>query len=78
MNKIDRLLLKAHGFGFVEPYEDYDYSKLTTPELLELISKDISEERTREIIEPVKFMNTDPDSLRKRYERLSDIAPHKQ
>lgn len=72
MDKLDKLLIKAKKCNIVKPYEDYDYSRLTESELLELISDDVTEKRIIEILEPVKFINRGPNSLRKKFERLSD------
>ena len=71
MDRLDRLIKKAKEGNVVFPYLDYDYSRLTTEELYELISDDITEERIAEIMEPVKFMSTDGNSTRKKLERLS-------
>lgn len=78
MNKIDRLLQQAHKCNIVMPYVDYDYSKLTEEELLELISEDVTEERMSEIVEPVKFMNRDPNSIRCKYQRLTEAELQEQ
>lgn len=71
MDKLDRLIKKAKESNIVLPYEDYDYFSLTTEELYELISDDITEERTKQILEPVKFMSTSGNSRRRILETLS-------
>lgn len=71
MDKLDRLIKKARESNIVMPYEDYDYSRLSTEELYELISDDITDERRSEIMEPVKFISTDGNSTRKRLEKLT-------
>jgi len=70
MKKIDKLLEHTKGKS-ADAYVDYDYGRLTTEELKELIEDDITQERIMEILEPVRFINTDPYSIRKRFERLS-------
>lgn len=65
MDKLDRLIKKARESNIVMPYEDYDYSRLSTEELYELTSDDITDERMREILEPVKFISTGGNSIRK-------------
>lgn len=72
MDKLDRMLLKAQKLNIVQPYTDYAFDKLTTEELKELIDDDITEDRWNEILEPVKFINRDPNSLRMKFSRLSD------
>ena len=59
MAKIDRLIENAKRKKIIQPYVDYDYSKLTTEEIRELISDDITDERMNEILEPVKRMRGD-------------------
>lgn len=71
MDKLDRLIKKAQESNIVIPYIDYDYSRLTTAELYELLSDDITDERIEEIVGSVRFMNTDENSTRKKLERLS-------
>ena len=61
MDKIDKLIEKARQKNAVLPYADYDYSRLTTEELLELISEDITDERMNEILEPVKTISRQPE-----------------
>ena len=71
MDKLDKLIKKARESNIVVPYVDYDYSRLTTDELYELLSDEITDERIEEIVGPVRFMNTDMNSSRKRLERMS-------
>lgn len=72
MDKIDRMLLRARKLDIVQPYIDYALDKLTTEELKELIDDDITEDRRNEILEPVKFINRDPNSPRMKLSRLSE------
>lgn len=53
MNKIDRLLKMAANIQAAPGWE-YDYSRLTTEELRELLQDDITDERITKIMEPVK------------------------
>lgn len=65
MAKIDRLLEAAATLRLNNAYQDYDYSRLTTEELRELISGNVTSERIVEILEPVKFVSRDTDSIRR-------------
>lgn len=58
MKKLDKMLRNAKR-NKVEPYIDYKFSKLTTEELKEISGYygEVSEERIREVLEPVKFAN---------------------
>ena len=54
MDKIDRLLkMAAERCSTVKP--EWDFSKLTTEELKEIIRKDTTDERIMEILEPVRL-----------------------
>ncbi|KJJ71710.1 hypothetical protein [Clostridium sp. FS41] len=53
MDKIDKLLKMATNIKMAPGWE-YDYSRLTTEELRELLRDDITDERIAEIMEPVK------------------------
>ena len=54
MNRIDRLLNQAITLHQKQK-EQYDFSKLTTSELKEIICPDTSDERIMEILEPVRL-----------------------
>ena len=53
MKKIERLLKMADKIRPPEQ-EQFDYDKLSTEELKELLREDITEERIMEILEPVR------------------------
>ena len=54
MGKIDKLLRIASE-RYSETKPEWDFSKLTTEELKEIIRKDTTEERVMEILEPVRL-----------------------
>lgn len=72
MDKLDQMLTRVHNLNIVKPYIDYSLDQLTTEELNELAGDNTTEERMNEILEPVKFINRDPNSIQMRLSRLSD------
>ncbi len=71
MRKLQKMILEARKKR-CDQYIDYDYSKLSTAELKELISEDITVERMHEILDPVRFVSTDKNGYRKKLERLTE------
>lgn len=71
MKRLDKLLLAAQSIEDIS-YIDYDYSKLADAELYELIREDITPQRMEEILEPVRFVSHDPNSLRMKVSRLAE------
>lgn len=57
MNKIDRLLMDAVNNRPIS-FIDYDFGKLPTSELKEMLNADTPNKRVLEIMEPVRVINT--------------------